>query len=54
MCPSPNSQFLAVTTRSASGDLVSVVDAASGALEASVQASSVDWCGALPSGDEIG
>ncbi|RUQ02782.1 hypothetical protein [Curtobacterium sp. HSID17257] len=54
VCPSPNSQFLAVTTRSASGDLVSVVDAASGALEASVQASSVDWCGALPSGDEIG
>ena len=54
VCPSPNSQFLAVTTASASGVLVSIVDATSGALEASVQASSVDWCGALPSGDEVG
>ncbi|PZF54120.1 hypothetical protein DEJ23_13350 [Curtobacterium sp. MCSS17_008] len=54
VCPSPNSQFLAVTTASASSDLVSIVDATSGALEASVQASSVDWCGALPSGDEVG
>lgn len=54
VCPSPNGQFVAVTTRSASGDLVSVVDATSGALEASVEASTVDWCGALPTGDEIG
>ncbi|MGN7191743.1 hypothetical protein [Curtobacterium sp. MCBA15_004] len=54
VCPSPNGQFLAVTTRSASGDLVSIVDATSGALEASIDAGSVDWCGALPSGDEIG
>jgi len=54
VCPSPNGQFLAVTTASASSVLVSIVDATSGALEASVDATSVDWCGALPSGDEVG
>jgi len=53
VCPSPNGQFAAVTTRTASSTLVSVVDATSGALEASVEADVVDWCGALPSGDEI-
>ncbi|WNY33420.1 hypothetical protein Q9Q99_15250 [Curtobacterium flaccumfaciens] len=54
VCPSPNSQFVAVATKSANGELVSIVDAASGALEASIDAGSVDWCGALPSGDEVG
>lgn len=54
VCPSPNSQFVAVATKSATGELVSIVDAASGALEASIDAGSVDWCGALPSGDEVG
>ncbi|MGW8429701.1 hypothetical protein ACWGJ9_01120 [Curtobacterium citreum] len=53
VCPSPNGQFLAVATKSATSDLVSIVDASSGALEASIDAASVDWCGALPSGDEI-
>ncbi|WP_031261017.1 hypothetical protein, partial [Curtobacterium sp. B18] len=54
VCPSPNSQFVAVATKSATGSLVSVVDATSGALEASVGAETVDWCSALPSGDEVG
>jgi DNA-binding beta-propeller fold protein YncE len=54
VCPSPNGQFAAVVTRSATSDLVSIIDATSGALEASVEASTVDWCGALPSGDEVG
>ncbi|MDR6574239.1 hypothetical protein J2X60_002897 [Curtobacterium sp. 320] len=54
VCPSPNGQFVAVATKSAGGVLVSIVDAASGALEASVVAGSVDWCTALPSGDEVG
>lgn len=54
VCPSPNSQFVAVATKSATDELVSIVDASSGALEASIDAASVDWCGALPSGDEIG
>ncbi|WP_139196208.1 MULTISPECIES: hypothetical protein [unclassified Curtobacterium] len=53
VCPSPNGQFVAVATKSASDELVSIVDATSGALEASIDAASVDWCGALPSGDEI-
>ncbi|WP_152997977.1 hypothetical protein [Curtobacterium luteum] len=54
VCPSPNGQFAAVVTRSATSELVSIVDATSGALEASVEASTVDWCGALPTGDEVG
>ncbi|WFR67951.1 hypothetical protein P9139_06165 [Curtobacterium flaccumfaciens] len=54
VCPSPNSQFVAVATTSATSELVSIVDAASGALEASIDAGSVDWCDALPSGDEVG
>ena len=54
VCPSPNSQVVAVATKSATDELVSIVDASSGALEASIDAGSVDWCGALPSGDEIG
>ncbi|SDQ24805.1 hypothetical protein SAMN02800687_1038 [Curtobacterium sp. UNCCL20] len=54
VCPSPNGQFVAVATKSASGGLVSIVDASSGALQASIAAGSVDWCGALPSGDEVG
>ncbi|ROP74911.1 hypothetical protein [Curtobacterium sp. PhB115] len=54
VCPSPNGQFVAVATKSATDELVSIVDATSGALEASIDAGSVDWCGALPSGDEIG
>ncbi|MFJ2977438.1 hypothetical protein ACIPEP_01150 [Curtobacterium sp. NPDC087082] len=53
VCPSPNGQFVAVATKSAGGVLVSIVDASSGALEASVDAGSVDWCTALPSGDEV-
>lgn len=54
VCPSPNGQFVAVATKAATSGLVSIVDASSGALEASVDAGSVDWCGALPSGDEVG
>lgn len=54
VCPSPNGQFVAVATKSASDELVSIVDAASGALEASIDAGSVDWCATLPSGDEVG
>jgi len=54
VCPSPNGQFAAVATKSATSTLVSIVDATSGALEASVDGDTVDWCGALPSGDEIG
>ncbi len=54
VCPSPNGQFAAVTTTSGTSTLVSIVDATSGALEASVDAVTVDWCAALPSGDEIG
>ncbi|TDW48344.1 hypothetical protein EDF52_105164 [Curtobacterium sp. PhB42] len=54
VCPSPNGQFVAVATKSATDELVSIVDATSGALEASIDAGSVDWCGALPSGDEVG
>ncbi|MGN8048399.1 hypothetical protein ACTJKO_01820 [Curtobacterium sp. 22159] len=54
VCPSPNGQFAAVATRSATGALVSIVDASSGALEASVAAASVDWCNGLPSGDAVG
>lgn len=54
VCPSPNGQFVAVATNSASDELVTIVDASSGALEASIDAGSVDWCNALPSGDEIG
>lgn len=53
VCPSPNGQFAAVVTRSATSGLVTIVDAASGALEASVAASTVDWCEALPTGDEV-
>jgi hypothetical protein len=54
VCPSPNGQFVAVATKSATSELVSIVDATSGALEASIDAGSVDWCAALPSGDEVG
>ncbi|MCJ1714016.1 hypothetical protein [Curtobacterium sp. VKM Ac-2922] len=54
VCPSPNGQFVAVETRSRGASLVSVVDASSGALEASLAGQAVDWCGALPSGDEVG
>lgn len=54
VCPSPNGQFVAVVTRSTGSDLVSIVDATSGALGASVDATTVDWCSALPSGDEVG
>jgi hypothetical protein len=54
VCPSPNGQFVAVATTSATSGLISIVDATSGALEASIAAASVDWCAALPSGDEVG
>ncbi|MBA8989664.1 hypothetical protein FHW23_000896 [Curtobacterium pusillum] len=54
VCPSPNGQFVAVAAKSPTGGLVSIVDATSGALEASIDAGSVDWCNALPSGDEVG
>ncbi|WP_144761753.1 hypothetical protein [Curtobacterium sp. 9128] len=54
VCPSPNGQFVAVATKSAAGALVSIVDATSGALEASTAGADVDWCGALPSGDQVG
>jgi hypothetical protein len=54
VCPSPNSQFVAVAMRSADSVLISVVDARSGALEASLAGEAIDWCGALPSGDEVG
>ncbi|MFJ3379885.1 hypothetical protein ACIPJ2_05715 [Curtobacterium sp. NPDC090217] len=54
VCPSPNGQFVAVATKSPTGALVSIVDATSGALEASTVGEDVDWCGALPSGDEVG
>jgi hypothetical protein len=54
VCPSPNGQFVALATQSADGALVSVVDATSGALEASLAGTAIDWCGALPTGDEVG
>lgn len=54
VCPSPNAQFVAVAMRSADSTLISVVDARSGALEASLSGEAIDWCGALPSGDEVG
>lgn len=54
LCPSPNGQFAAVTMRSAGSSLVSIVDATSGAIQASLDGTTVDWCGALPSGDEVG
>ena len=54
VCPSPNGQFVALATRSADGALVSVVDTASGALEASLAGTAIDWCSALPTGDEVG
>ncbi|MFJ3384501.1 MULTISPECIES: hypothetical protein [unclassified Curtobacterium] len=53
LCPSPNGQFVAVVTKSDGGALVSIVDATSGALEASLTGEAIDWCGALPSGDEV-
>ncbi|WIB60634.1 hypothetical protein DEJ13_02055 [Curtobacterium sp. MCLR17_007] len=54
VCPSPNGEFVALETKSSGASLVSVVDATSGALEASLAGEDVDWCGALPSGDEVG
>ncbi|MDN4648693.1 hypothetical protein [Curtobacterium sp. PsM8] len=54
VCPSPNGQFVALATRSADGALVTVVDATSGALEASLAGTAIDWCTALPTGDEVG
>jgi hypothetical protein len=54
VCPSPNGQFVALATRSRDGALVSIVDATTGALEASTAGEQVDWCTALPSGDEVG
>ncbi|KQO60017.1 hypothetical protein [Curtobacterium sp. Leaf261] len=54
VCPSPNGEFVAVATRTASSSLVSIVDARSGALEASLDGTTVDWCSALPSGDDVG
>jgi hypothetical protein len=54
VCPSPNGQFVALATRSQDGALVSIVDATTGALEASTAGEQVDWCTALPSGDEVG
>jgi hypothetical protein len=54
VCPSPNGQFVALATQSTDGALVSVVDATSGALEASLAGTAIDWCTALPTGDEVG
>ena len=54
VCPSPNGQFVALATRTRDGALVSIVDATTGALEASTAGEQVDWCTALPSGDEVG
>ena len=54
VCPSPNGQFVALATRSADGALVTVVEATSGALEASLAGTAIDWCTALPTGDEVG
>ncbi|WIB67219.1 hypothetical protein DEI93_14875 [Curtobacterium sp. MCBD17_035] len=54
VCPSPNGQFLAITTRTADSSLVSVVDATSGALEASLDGVTLDWCAALPSSADAG
>jgi hypothetical protein len=54
VCPSPNGQFVAVATQSSGGALVTVVDATSGTLEASLAGTAIDWCSALPTGDEVG
>jgi hypothetical protein len=53
VCPSPNGQFAAVSTRSDSSALITIVDSRSGALEASISGTTVDWCEALPSGDDV-
>ncbi|MFZ7089009.1 hypothetical protein [Curtobacterium sp. RRHDQ10] len=52
LCPSPNAQLVAVLTRSPAGESVLVADASSGAIEATIEASTVDWCGAVPSGPD--
>jgi len=53
VCPSPNGQLAAVLTRSSDGPLVLIVDTRSGALDASIAATTTAWCQAIPSGSGI-